>query len=132
MPNTREKLIGLVDEAEEHATDICVFHDSCEDCPGRKYGNKCRDYLKADHLIANGVTVQECKAVEIDQFRLPIDDAILILTEELKQMSDGYTTHLAYGGKGDPAMEANLNALELAISELESQKRMMPQPSKGE
>ena len=59
MPNTREKLIELIDEAEEHAADICVFHDSCEDCPGRKYGNKCRDYLKADHLIANGVTVQE-------------------------------------------------------------------------
>ena len=71
MPNTREKLIELVDEAEEHATDICVFYDSCEDCPGRKYGNKCRDYLKADHLIAHGVTVQEWISVKD---RLPIEE----------------------------------------------------------
>ena len=55
----REKLIELVKEAEEHATDTCVFHDSCEDCPGRKYGRRCRDYLVADHLIANGVTIQK-------------------------------------------------------------------------
>ena len=57
MPNTREKLIELINEAEEYATDICVLNDTCEDCIGRKYGNQCRDYLKADRLIANGVTL---------------------------------------------------------------------------
>ena len=55
----REKLIELLYEAEEHSTDICVYNSDCKDCPGGKYGNKCRDYLKADHLIANGVTVRE-------------------------------------------------------------------------
>jgi hypothetical protein len=59
MDNTREKLIELVDEAEEHSEYICVHTRECEDCPGRKYGDKCREYLKADHLIANGVTVQK-------------------------------------------------------------------------
>lgn len=86
----------------------------------------------ADHLIAHGVTVQDSKVVEIDQVKLPIDDAILILKEEHKQRADGYTTHLSYGGKGDPAEEVSLDALEMAIAALEWQKRQMPQPPKGE
>lgn len=52
----------------------------------------------------------------------PIDDAILILKEEHKQRVDGYTTHLSYGGKGDPAEEVSLDALEMAISALEQTK----------
>lgn len=54
--------------------------------------------------------------------RLPVDDAILILREELKQRVDGYATHLSYGGKGDPAEEVSLDALEMAIEALEKQK----------
>jgi hypothetical protein len=53
---------------------------------------------------------------------LPVDDAILILKEEHKQRVDGYTTHLSYGGKGDPAEEVSLDALEMAISALEQTK----------
>ena len=87
---------------------------------------------QADFLIANGVTVQECKVAEIDQFKLPIDDAILILKEEYKQRADGYATHLSYGGKGDAAEEAHLDALEMAIAALEWQNRTLPQPPKGE
>ena len=85
----------------------------------------------ADYLIKHGVTVQECKVAEIDQFKLPIDDAILILKEEHKQRADGYATHLSYGGKGDPAEEAHLDALEMAIAALEWQNRTLPQPPKG-
>ena len=59
MPNTREKLIELLNEAEEYEVNTCMFHSECEDCPGRKYGDNCRDCLKADHLIANGVTIQK-------------------------------------------------------------------------
>lgn len=77
----------------------------------------------ADHLISNGVTVQECKVAEIEQFKLPIDDAILILKEEYKQMVDGYATHLSYGGNGDPAEEAHIDALGIAIEALELQKQ---------
>ena len=77
----------------------------------------------ADHLISNGVTVQECKVAEIDQFKLPIDDAILILKEEYKQMVDGYTTYLSYGGNGDPAEEVHIDALGMAIAALELQKQ---------
>ena len=56
MDNTREKLIELLTEAEEHAVDFCVCQH-CEDCTARKYGIDCRKYLQADHLIANGVTI---------------------------------------------------------------------------
>ena len=77
----------------------------------------------AEKLIANGVTVQECKVAEIDQFKLPIDDAIIILKEEYKQRVDGYTTHLSYGGNGDPAEEVHIDALGMAIAALELQKQ---------
>ena len=86
----------------------------------------------ADYLLDSGVTVHECKVAEIDQFKLPIDDAILILKEEHKQRADGYATHLSYGGKGDPAEEVYLDALEMAIAALEWQNRTLQQPPKGE
>ena len=80
----------------------------------------------ADYLLDSGVTVQECKVAEIDQFKLPIDDAILILKEEYKQRVDGYTTHLSYGGNGDPAEEVHIDALGMAIAALELQKQTFP------
>ena len=85
-------------------------------------GTQHREFI-ADLMIANGVTVQECKVAEIDQFKLPIDDAILILKEEYKQMVDGYTTHLSYGGNGDPSEEIHIDALGMAIAALELQKQ---------
>ena len=80
----------------------------------------------ADYLLDSGVTVQECKVAEIDKFKLPIDDAILILKEEYKQRIDGYTTHLSYGGNGDPAEEVHIDALGMAIAALELQKQTFP------
>ena len=101
--DVREKLVELLDRF--------VYDDL--------YGNG--DI--AEKLIANGVTVQECKVAEIDQFKLPINDAILILKEEYKQRVDSYTTHLSYGGNGDPAEEVHIDALGMAIAALELQKQ---------
>ena len=84
----------------------------------------------ADYLLDSGVTVQECKVAEIDKFKLPIDDAILILKEEYKQMVDGYATHLSYGGNGDPAEEVHIDALGMAIAALELQKQTFPHNQK--
>lgn len=94
-------------------------------------GTQHREFI-ADLMIANGVTVQECKVAEIDQFKLSIDDAILILKEEYKQRVDGYTMHLSYGGNGDPAEEVHIDALGMAIAALELQKQIFPSPPKGE
>ena len=87
------------------------------------------EYL-ADYLVKNGVTVQEYKVAENDQFKLPIDDAILILKEEYKQRVDGYATHLSYGGNGDPAEEVHIDALGMAIAALELQKQTFPHHQK--
>ena len=103
MMNVREKLVELIAETIE----LYPWE---------------REKL-ADGLIAHGVTVQECKVAEIDQFKLPIDDAILILKEEYKQRVDGYATHLSYGGNGDPAEEVHIAALGMAIAALELQKQ---------
>lgn len=54
--------------------------------------------------------------------KLPIEDALLILREEHRQRTDGYTTYLEHGGKGDPAEEVGLDALAMAISALEKTK----------
>lgn len=131
MMDIREKMVELI------AQKVCdTWSESCDqwlphDC-GKCYANDCHISEIADHLISNGVTVQECKVAEIDKFKLPIDDAILILKEEHKQREDGYVTHLSYGGKGDPAEEVYLDALEMAIAALEWQNRTLPQPPKGE
>lgn len=124
--NVREKLVELL------KTNACPSPFMC-DPACRYYGfEDCFPARFADHLISHGVTVQECKVAEIDQFKLPIADAILILKEEHKQRADGYATHLSYVGKGDPAEEVYLDALEMAIAALEWQNRTLPQPPKGE
>ena len=56
MPNTREKLIELLDVACTIANNKCGA-TACDDCDGRGK-NGCTLYYVADHLIANGVTVQ--------------------------------------------------------------------------
>ena len=124
----REKLVELLSEkCMETCKQRKGYACSVEECKCSK--EKCCGFY-ADHLISNGVTVQECKVAEIDQFKLPIDDAILILKEEYKQMVDGYTTHLSYGGNGDPAEEVHIDALGMAIAALELQKQTFPHHQK--
>ena len=122
--DVREKLIELL------KTNACPSPFMC-DPACRYYGSgDCFPDRFADYLIANGVTVQECKVAGIDQFKLPIDDAILILKEEYKQRVDGYATHLSYGGNGDPAEEVHIDALGMAIAALELQKQTFPHHQK--
>ena len=118
--DVREKLVELL------KTNACQSPFMCDQAC-RYYGfGDCFPDRFADHLLSNGVTVQECKVAEIDQFKLPIDDAILILKEEYKQRVDGYTTHLSYGGNSDPAEEVHIDALGMAIAALELQKQTFP------
>ena len=117
--DVREKLVEL-------QSIITCPNAICNFCEHFKNKSACERHKKeviADNMIAHGVTVQECKVAEIDQFKLPIDDAILILKEEYKQRVDGYTTHLSYGGNGDSAEEVHIDALGMAIAALELQKQ---------
>ena len=70
MPNTREKLIELITEAKSKVDRICVERDWCDGCPVVDSEGACRETYIADHLIANGVTVQEWISVKD---RLPED-----------------------------------------------------------
>lgn len=55
----REKLIELIDMAEDVAEEHCWTEDSCKTCGKKtKDGDKCCTGMMADILIANGVTVQ--------------------------------------------------------------------------
>ena len=56
MPNTREKLIELLNEAEEWADNRCD-ELGCENCPADKMKGNCVQQLMVDRLIANGVTL---------------------------------------------------------------------------
>ncbi len=60
MPNTREKLIELLEEIACRTDDERCQKCEEQDCVRCAYENV------ADHLIANGVTVQDSKVVEID------------------------------------------------------------------
>ena len=61
----REKLIELLEKAEELADKRCDFAENCDQCPANNQSINCLDWLKADCLIANGVTIpvrcKECK-----------------------------------------------------------------------
>ena len=63
MPNTREKLIELLVEAEEWADHKCDELE-CETCPVNKTKPNCVQQLMIDRLIANGVTVNEWISVK--------------------------------------------------------------------
>ena len=54
----REKLIELRREAEEIAENFCVSRKECYQCPYDPTKG-CQEGIIADHLIANGVTIQK-------------------------------------------------------------------------
>ena len=59
MDNIREKLVELLDEARAKRREICYAHTDCNSCVFGEEGENCGDKMIADHLLANGVTVQE-------------------------------------------------------------------------
>ena len=55
----REKLIGLLKEADFDSVEKCRAYEECESCPNNERGILCRDPFAVDYLISHGVTVQE-------------------------------------------------------------------------
>ena len=76
MTDVKEKLVELLDEAEEWADHKCDELD-CEKCPADKMKGNCVQQLMVDRLIAHGVTVQEWISVKD---RLPDKDGCYIVT----------------------------------------------------
>ena len=84
MPNTREKLIELLDEAEEWADRKCDKLE-CENCPADKMKGNCVQQLMVDRLIANGVRLEEKQATSDEtskwisvKDRLPENGAVVL------------------------------------------------------
>lgn len=61
--NDREKLIELLVEARSKAFTLCNDHVVCKGCEYEKI-RECHCACIVDHLIANGVTVQDGKPLE--------------------------------------------------------------------
>lgn len=72
--DVREKLVELLDEAEEWADCKCD-ELGCESCPADKMKGDCVQQLMVDRLIAHGVTVQEWISVND---RLPEYDQVVL------------------------------------------------------
>ena len=75
MPNTREKLIKLLEEDPC----VCLAWDCVGDCKYAKLEN-CFAERYADHLIANGVTVQ--KWIPVTE-RLPEEDGRYLVVKKI-------------------------------------------------
>ena len=87
MPNTREKLIELLGDL--YCGDVGI--DGCDTCDYR-YEEKCNAKAFADHLIANGVTVQ--KWIPVTE-RLP-EKAEIFLVLAKSNIGSGYISYLAW------------------------------------
>jgi hypothetical protein len=53
----REKLIELFEGSLRYAGDVCGETGDCSKCQYDKYGSNCGYAIRADYLIANGVTI---------------------------------------------------------------------------
>ena len=85
--DVREKLVELLDEAEEWADQKCDELD-CETCHADKMKGNCIQQLMVDRLIANGVTVREWISVED---RLPDESGMYIVTA-----NDGHAQRVSF------------------------------------
>lgn len=54
--NDRKRLIELIGEGKDNSDSECENYFSCSKCP---HGENCEAKFIADHLIANGVTIQK-------------------------------------------------------------------------
>ena len=78
----REKLIELHKKASDHTVNHC-WNRECDSCTYSEHGEDCCKYLKADFLIANGVTFAEDDNVPIKWIqvteRLPEEDTRVLV-----------------------------------------------------
>ena len=94
MADTREKLIELL------GADTCK-HDCCKDCEYGENRDACIGFLKegmADHLIANGVTIQ--KWIPVAE-RLPerTDGHVLVTDGDVAKISCRNAMYQTRGGE---------------------------------
>ena len=130
MPNTREKLIELL------GADTCTENDCCDDCVYHENEEACVQYLKAkmaDHLIANGVTVQEWISVTDGMPELIPCDAGTAHSEAVNVLTSGRKVLTAIWDGFDWICDAEFwDAEDEEITHWTPVLLPLPQPPKGE
>ena len=83
----KEKLMELIDIGSGCPDGKDPFGDFCESCR-YKESTMCHLESLADYLIANGVTMQESKGVEIDQFNkwIPASEPPGVYRDKYRQL----------------------------------------------
>ena len=71
----REKLIELLNEAEEWADHKCDKLE-CKNCPADKMKSNCVQQLMVDRLIANGVRLEEKQATSDESKWIPVTERL--------------------------------------------------------
>ena len=100
MPNTREKLVELLYDADKEAVNNCRQYPNCYGCPYTA-PNGCYVGAEADHLIANGVTFAKdiyvlSKWISVKD-RLPEDNSNVLGCLKIGEESRIYPAFYAHG-----------------------------------
>ena len=128
MPSTREKLIELLNEADEWADHKCDELE-CETCPADKMKSNCVQQLMVDRLIANGVTVQ--KWIPVSE-RLPEKAGkYLVVTKSCFKKGEIYIQLMWYGAKsGFHISDPDFGCMKM--NKYVTHWMPLPEPPKGE
>ena len=93
MADMKEKLVELIRDGRFKAEAICNENNDCQTCTISDPDGYCKYGCIADHLIANGVTVQDVTDINVGhkwfsvKERLPHKDAIVMTwSEETRDM----------------------------------------------
>ena len=122
----REKLMELMFEGQVLADAYCDKQDECDKCP-HNAPNGCRWGAIADHLIANGVTVQEWISVTD---RLPEKDGLYLCNYHFGKNRDMTFTRVLdyYATDKIPHFQHTLGDTTMKVTHW----MPLPEPPKGE
>ena len=80
--DVREKLVELLKDAQVASVDKCHTYKACNSCPNNGQGILCRVPFSVDHLIDNGVTVQDNTEISDEILEQLRNAPVTILQEE--------------------------------------------------
>lgn len=124
MPNTREKLIELMREADNK----CMANQ-CESCSACGKGEDCVNYNIADHLIANGVTLANQVASSSKQ----VASKWIPVTERLPEYEQEVLTYRGESGISVERMfPGAMWDLDYDLIDSVTHWMPLPEPPKGE
>lgn len=87
MPNTREKLVELIRDGRYKAEAICNKNNDCQTCTISDPDGYCKYGCIADHLIANGVTVQQEESIYAKYTNAMRDMTIRLVERDLENIN---------------------------------------------